>query len=222
MRFIRHIVRYFVAGVFTLLPLVITIAVAIWFSGFVGQYLGQGTFLGGLVKALGLRVMSHDTAAYVIGWLAPLSVIFLLGIFAEMGARKYIHRAVEGLMTKIPIMGSVYGTATQLTEILGKKGEDELKGMRVVYCSFGKQGGAVFLALMPTNERFIYNGMEHYLVLIPTAPLPVGGSLMLVPVESVQPVAMSVEHFMSIYLSMGATGPQYMGKTLATLEPKTV
>jgi len=210
--------RYFLAGVFTLLPLVITIAIAIWFSGYISQYLGQGTFLGDLVKALGLKVSSHETVAYVIGWLAPLSVIFLLGIFAEMGARKYIHRAVEGLMTRIPIMGSVYGTATQLADILGKKGEGELKGMRVVYCSFGTHGGAVFLALMPTNERFTYRGVEHHLVIIPSAPLPVGGSLVLVPVESVQPVSMPVEHFMSVYLSMGATGPQYLGETLAALE----
>ena len=121
-------------------------------------------------------------------------------------------------MSRIPIMGSVYGTATQLADILGKKGEDELKGMRVVYCSFGTHGGAVFLALMPTNERFTYRGVEHHLVIIPSAPLPVGGSLMLVPVESVQPVSMPVEHFMSVYLSMGATGPQYLGETLATLE----
>ena len=59
MKFIRQMGRYFVAGVFTLLPLVITIAVAIWFSGFISKYLGQGTFLGDLVKALGLRVSSH-------------------------------------------------------------------------------------------------------------------------------------------------------------------
>ena len=217
MRFLRQIGRYFVAGIFTLLPLVITIAVAIWVSRVINQHLGHGTFLGELVKALGLRVSSHKTVAFVIGWIAILAVIFLFGVFVEMGARRYIQRAVEGFMRRIPIVGSVYGTATQFVGILGKKGEDELKGMRVVYCSFGKQGGAVFLALMPTNERFIHNGMEHYLVLIPSAPLPVGGSLMLVPVESVQMVAMSVEHFMSIYISMGATGPQYMGGVASAL-----
>ena len=209
--------RYFVAGAFTLLPLVITIAVAIWVSKFLSQHLGQGTFLGELVKTLGLRVSSHKTVAYVVGWVAILSVIFLFGVFVEMGARKYFHRVVDGFMRRIPIVGSVYGTATQFVGVLGRKGEEDLKGMRVVYCSFGKQGGAVFLALMPTNERVLYNGMEHHLVLIPSAPLPVGGSLMLVPVESVQPVAMSVEHFMSVYVSMGATGPQYMGGVASPL-----
>ena len=210
MIFIRKIGRYFLAGVFALLPLVMTIAVAIWVTGFVSQYLGPGTSLGNLVKAFGLKVSSHGTVAYIIGWGAVVSLIFLFGVIVEMGARKYIQRVVEGTIRRIPIIGSVYGTAAQLVDMLDKKGKDELKGMRTVYCSFGGDKGAVFLALMPTNERFTINHMEYHVVLIPTAPVPVGGGLMLVPVDSVRPADISVEHFMSIYLSMGATSPQHM------------
>ena len=215
--FAHQIGRYFLAGVFALLPLVITIAVAIWFTGFIRQYLGSGTFLGGLVKALGLTVSSHKTVAYIIGWVSVLSVILLFGFIVEMGARKYIQRMVEGIMRQIPIIGRVYGTATQLVGILGGKGGDELKGMRVVYCTFGGEKGAVFLALMPTSERFMINNVEHHAVLIPTAPIPVGGSLMLVPVKSIQPADMTVEHFISIYLSMGASGSQYIPKSVSEL-----
>ena len=109
-------------------------------------------------------------------------------------------------MRRIPFVGRVYNTATQLVDIIGKKGEDGLKGMRVVYCSFGGEKGAVFLALMPTAERFLINEIEHQVVLIPTAPVPVGGSLLLAPAD------MPVEDFMSIYLFMGASSSQYISQ----------
>ncbi len=82
--------------------------------------------------------------------------------------------------------------------------------MRVVYRSFGGEKGAVFLALMPTPERFLINEIEHGVVLIPTALVPVGGSLLLVPAGSIQPADMPVEDFVSIYLSMGASSFQYI------------
>jgi uncharacterized membrane protein len=212
MSFVKKLSRYFLAGVFTLLPLVITASVAIWLTGFISQYLGPGTALGGLVKSFGLKVSSQKTIAYIVGWVAVLSVIFLFGLIVEMGARKYIQHTVERIMRRIPFIGRVYGTATQLVDIIGKKGEDGLKGMRVVYCSFGGEKGAVFLALMPTPERFVINEIEHQVVLIPTAPVPVGGSLLLVPADSIQPANMPIEDFMSIYLSMGASSSQYISQ----------
>jgi uncharacterized membrane protein len=36
------------------------------------------------------------------------------------------------------------------------------------------------------------------------------GGLLFVPVDSVKPVDMSIESLMSIYLSMGVTGPQFL------------
>jgi uncharacterized membrane protein len=36
------------------------------------------------------------------------------------------------------------------------------------------------------------------------------GGRLFVPVESMQPVQMSVESLMSVYLSMGVTGPQFL------------
>jgi uncharacterized membrane protein len=47
-------------------------------------------------------------------------------------------------------------------------------------------------------------------VLIPSAPVPVGGSLIFVPAKSVVAADLSVDAFMSIYVSMGVTGPQFL------------
>lgn len=43
------------------------------------------------------------------------------------------------------------------------------------------------------------------MILIPSAPVPVGGNMMLVPSASIQPAEISIEEFMQVYISMGAS-----------------
>jgi len=47
-------------------------------------------------------------------------------------------------------------------------------------------------------------------VVIPTAPMPIGGGLLFVPLEMLRPADVSVEALMSIYVSMGMTAPQFL------------
>ena len=71
-------------------------------------------------------------------------------------------------------------------------------------------GGVGVLALMPSPERFCIDGHDYHVVIVPTAPVPFGGGLLFMPVESVKPAEMSVDGLMSIYVSMGVTTPQFM------------
>jgi len=57
------------------------------------------------------------------------------------------------------------------------------------------------------------NNPSYHAVIIPSAPVPVGGSLIFVPVTSVRPSDLSVDAFMSIYVSMGVTGPQFLAES---------
>ena len=61
--------------------------------------------------------------------------------------------------------------------------------------------------------KFKINKVDYNAVLIPSAPVPFGGSLVLVPSESVQAANLSVEKFINIYLSMGSTGSQFIPKS---------
>jgi uncharacterized membrane protein len=47
----------------------------------------------------------------------------------------------------------------------------------------------------------------YHAVLVPSAPLPVGGCLIYVPAEWVQRADVGVEKLVSIYVSMGVTSP---------------
>ena len=213
----RTFVRCFLVGVIAVLPLVITVGVVIWVSNFFSNMLGPGTVLGGFLKSLGVSVTqgtNNKALAYVVGWLIVLAFIFGLGAFVESGARRLLFDKVDGLAKRIPILGGVYGTVRQLTGMIDAKDRAELKGMRVVFCVFGTDTGAAFLALLPTPELFRIGEIDYHAVLVPTAPVPVGGSLFFVPASSVHASNLSVDAFMSIYVSMGVTGPQFLNTTL--------
>jgi len=207
----KPVLRVFLAGVFAVLPLVITVAVVIWVVGILGDILGPNTVLGRLLERLGgFQFSTNSTLAYVVGWLVVLGAIFVLGLLVQMGAKRLILGAVDTVANGVPLLGAVYGTAKQLVGMMEKKEDADLAGMSVVFCRFGKEPGTLFLALMPTPERFQIAGAEYHAVIIPTAPVPVGGGLVFVPADAVQTADISIDALMSIYVSMGVTGPQFL------------
>ena len=216
---LHTLVRCFVVGVFAVLPLVITVGVVIWVSGFFANLVGPGTVLGGFLQTLGFSVTGNKTLMYGAGWLIVLAVIFSVGALVESGARRFIYGTVDRLAKRVPVLGGVYGTVRQLTGMLDSKEKAELRGMRVVFCVFGSDNGAAFLALLPTPERFRIAEIDYHAVLIPSAPVPVGGSLLFVPVTAVHPADLSVDAFMSIYVSMGVSGPQFLNTSPMEIKP---
>jgi uncharacterized membrane protein len=201
----KTLTRYFLEGLFILLPVALTIAMMTWLVGFLSRQFGPNTFIGGYLKMLGFRVAGDSMAAYLIGWLIVIGIIFLLGFIVDHGARKYIKRTIDLIMERIPLINKLYKISVQIVQMVDKKGSDEFKGMSVVYCFFGGENGTAFLALKPTQQTFVIREVEYNVVLIPTAPVPVGGGLMLVPSASVQPADMPIEDFMQVYISMGAS-----------------
>lgn len=206
----RSLTQTFLAGVFVILPLVITVAVVVWVADFLGGLIGPGTVLGRALGAVGLRFAASATFAYVIGWVIVLAAVFGLGILVRMGAQRFFQDKMDTLAKRVPLLGGVYGTVRQLIGMMDTKGSSEMKGMSVVFCVFGKETGAAFLALLPTPEVFHINDVDYHAVLIPTAPMPMGGSLIFVPKDAVKPANVTVDAFMSIYVSMGMTGPQFL------------
>ena len=210
LKMIRFPLQTFLAGLFTVLPLVVTIAIVVWVGEFLDDYLGPTTHLGRLLSSVGLKIAANETFAYVIGWVMVLGGIFGVGLLMEFGAQRLLRDRVDALFARLPFLGGVYGTVRQLVAMVDKRGQTNLKGMQVVYCKLGGDGGAVLLALMPTPELFRIGEIDYHAVLIPTAPVPVGGALLFVPAASILPSDLSMDAFMSLYVSMGVTGPQFL------------
>lgn len=215
----KRLTRCFLAGLLVVLPAVLTIGIVVWVAGFVQQLIGPGTVIGNGLRSLGLHFVANKSAAYVIGWLFVLAAIFGLGLLTELGAKRFLQRLFDSVAKRVPLLGGIYGTSKQLVAMFDQKNESDMKSMGVVWCFFGKEGGAGVLALMPSPEKFRINGRDYNVVIIPTAPVPFGGALVFMPVESVKPADMSVDALMSIYVSMGITTSQFVKGAGTAIQP---
>jgi uncharacterized membrane protein len=211
--------RCFLAGVFTILPLVITFAVVSWVGDLVLRFLGPSTVIGRALRGVGFQFAANATIAYVIGAAFVIVIIFAIGITIEAGAKNIVQRLLDAVLQRIPIIGSVYGTSKQLVGLVDKKQDANIKGMKAVFCFFGGQTGAGVLAFLVSPERFRINGKDYHIVIVPTSPVPVGGGLLFIPADMVQPADISMEAVMSIYVSMGVSAPNFLPQT-ASLEHK--
>ena len=206
----QRLAQSFLAGTFAVLPVVITVAIMAWVAGFVRQILGPRTLIGDGLTALGLRFVTNDTSAYLIGALLVLGCVLLIGIAVEAGARNLVQRLLDFAIERIPIIGGIYGTSKQLVTLFEKKDPEKIQGMKAVFCFFGEKTGVGVMALLVSPEQYCINGRKYHIVIVPTAPVPFGGGLFFIPVEMVQPADVSVEGLMSIYVSMGVGAAQLL------------
>ncbi len=209
----KRVTACFLAGVLAILPLVVTVAIVMWVANFLQTSVGPNTVVGRYLAKLGVDFLPNTFTPYIAGWILVLGGVFLLGVLVEFGAKAVLSRLADNLFSKIPLIGNIYSTSKQVVEMLDKKEDDALKGMSAVFCSFGQEGGAGVLAFQVSPERYCINSREYHVVIIPTAPVPFGGAMLFVPVESVTPAEMPVDGMMSIYLSMGVSAPQYLAKS---------
>ena len=56
---VNRVVRYFLAGLFAILPLLITVIAITWTLGFLGQLVGPETFLGKQLSNIVVPMLTH-------------------------------------------------------------------------------------------------------------------------------------------------------------------
>lgn len=207
MAFFRKIAQYFLTGILFLLPFIATAVIVIWLVYFLASYLGPGTYIGETLGKIGMRFTQSSVLSYAVGWIVVMGVVFVLGFFIENTSKRWITETFDWLMKSIPAVGMIYGSIRQLVGLMEKKEASDIKNMSAVYCRFG---GTIFLALLPTSDEFLIEEKSFRAVIIPTAPIPFGGAVIMVPKEDVWDAKISVEQLLSFYVSMGITAKDYI------------
>lgn len=200
----RGIVSTFLAGFLVILPVVITLWIMGWAAGTLRDFVGPETYVGENLRFLGLRFVANNTVATVIGWALVIVAIWLLGLFVKSTARFQVIERFNRALNHVPVIRTVYGPVSQVVGMLRQQDREELKAMSVVYCKFGENQGAGFLALLASEAHFRFGEQDCRLVYIPTSPLPMTGGLIFVPVPALYRVEMTIEALMQVYFSMGA------------------
>lgn len=205
-----RILRIFAAGALAALPLIATVLLLMFFIRMVIDWLGPNSALGGLLTSLGLGVAGSEWVGYAIGLAIVVLILFVLGLLVERGLQKGFASVINAVVRRIPVVRTIYDTIRNFVELLSKRDESALSTMRPVWCHFGGPGGVSALALLSSPEPVKIDGKPCYAVIVPTAPVPIGGGLLYVPTEWISPAEVSMEALTSIYVSMGMTSPQYI------------
>ena len=214
---VRTLLRIFVTGALAALPLAATLLIFAWAARFLIRWLGPESAVGRVLVSIGLGVGASEVVGYAIGVAIVAAAIFGLGLLVEAGLQRSFASVVNALLLRIPVVGTVYDLMKRMVGLLRAQDEsgngNGTKAMSAVWCHFGgpqAEGNCVALALLGSDSPVLINGQRCVAVLIPTAPVPVGGGLLYVPEHWVTPAEVGVEAVTSIYVSMGLTSPQYL------------
>jgi len=203
-----RLTRTFIAGLLVILPIVLTIVLVVWVANIVITFVGPNSVVGSILITLGFGFSASTWVAYLAGILIVALCIYLLGLIVQSRLEHSVHNIIGNVMQRIPLIGYIYDMAKRLIAIVERKDDGGFKGMRPVWCFFGGDGGVAVLGLLPSTDIVALNGVDYHVVLVPSAPVPVGGALVYVPVKWVKPADIGIEGLMSLYVSMGVTARQ--------------
>jgi uncharacterized membrane protein len=208
----RHLLRIFLTGLLAALPLAATMLVFVWGARLLYAWLGPGSFFGGLLVSIGLGVTGSEVVGYLFGVAIVVLGIFALGLLVQTRLRGVMAAAVDNVMQRIPLVRNVYDMIRKFVELVSQRDTPGTRSMSPVWVHFGGPGHAAVLGLLSTPEPVPVGDELCLAVLVPTAPVPVGGALLYVPQSWVTPAPVGVEGLTSIYVSMGVTSQQHLGR----------
>jgi uncharacterized membrane protein len=211
-RSLRQLTRTFVTGLLAALPLFVTAAVFIWLGQLLYAWLGPSSLVGKVFVSLGIGLSGSVMLGYVLGAFIIVMGVFALGLLVEAELQRGLARLVNAVVRRIPLVRNVYDLIRRFVDMLSQGEEDGLKTMSPVWCRFGDSGGVKVLALLSSPDPVEIDGQRHLAVLVPTAPVPVGGGLLYVREDWVTPADVGMDGLTSIYVSMGVTSSQVLGR----------
>jgi uncharacterized membrane protein len=192
---------YFLTGVIVTAPITITIFL-VW------QFL---TFLD--THVAGLLPQRYNPETYLpfslpgLGLLLMLAFLTLVGMLTAGLAGRTLVRLGERLLSRMPIVRSVYGTLKQIFEtVLAQKSRSFRE---VVLVEYPRRGvGAIGFVTGPTRGEIQARSQEEMVnVFLPTTPNPTSGFLLFVPRRDLIHLDMTIEEGMKMVISGGIVGP---------------
>lgn len=209
--FFSTLVRFFLTGVASLLPLVVTVFVVTWVLKIADGYIGPSSQFGRfLVTLVG---DSYKYPGYIVGYLVVGLLIILLGFLVTRATVGRVRSAIDGTFARIPLVGKIYAGVGQVVELFGKKDDS----------SFGRFGGVGYVrignfrmvGLLTSGERYTTpDGRDHLLIFIPNSPIPMTGFNILVPVRDFHLLDIAVEDMIKLLMSLGILGPQVLKQSI--------
>ena len=199
--------KYFVTGLLILVPLAITI----WVLNLIISTMDQSLLL------LPERWRPEAVVGFHIpglGTILTLLFIFLTGLATRNFIGKRIVWAWEGLLTRIPVVRSIYSSVKQVSDTLfSSSGNAFRKALLVQYPREGCWTIG-FLTGVPGGDVRNHLRGDYVSLYIPTTPNPTSGFFLMVPRADTIELEMNVDEALKYIVSMGVVSPEYFEKKL--------
>jgi uncharacterized membrane protein len=194
--------RKFIAGLFVLIPAMITVLAIAWFFRLVD----------GILEPVYFRVLGYHTPG--LGFVSAVVLVFIVGIISTNVFGKKIILFFERIFLNIPVFKSFYTAVKQLVDAFSPESQTS-SFKKVVIIEYPRKGTYVFGFL--TKESTVLadkSGKESDLraVYVPTNNLYLG-EIVLVPEGDVFATDIPVDEGIRIILSGGIAAPQRIGQS---------
>jgi uncharacterized membrane protein len=143
-----------------------------------------------------------------LGVVLTALVILVTGLLARNIIGQRLVRAWEALLSRIPIVRSIYSSVKQVSDtILSPNGNAFRKAMLVQYPRPGVWTIA-FQTGSPSPEVRSHVPVDMVSVYVPTTPNPTSGFFLMMPRDQVVELKMTVDEALKYVVSMGVVAPE--------------
>jgi uncharacterized membrane protein len=203
----RRLQHYFITGLLVWLPMGVTVWILMWLVGML-----DGIFLAVLGAADAVIPGMHVVAEKLrnvpgLGVILVAVVIFGTGVFVANMFGQWWVRQWDSLMTRIPVVRSIYTSVKQVADTLfSGSGHAFSKALLVQY---PRQGiwTIAFLTGKPAGEVASHLAGDFVSVYVPTTPNPTSGFFLMLHRSDVVELKMSVDDALKYVISMGVVAP---------------
>ena len=199
--------QYFITGLLVWLPMGVTVWVLLWLLGILdGIFLGVLSAAEAMVPALGplANRLRHIPG---LGVILVAIVILGTGLFVANMFGQWWLRQWHRLMTRIPVVRSIYSSVKQVSDTLfSGNGQAFSKALLIQYPRAGAWTIA-FVTGKPEGEVSCHLQGDFVSVYVPTTPNPTSGFFLMVPRADVVELNMSVDEALKYVISLGVVAP---------------
>lgn len=191
----KDIRKIFLTGLLVLIPIVGTLALIGWLFNLV-----DAVFRVPIEKIIGFRIIG-------IGFILTICIICATGVFATNYLGKEIIRFVEEILSKIPLVNTIYLSLKKLIDTMFMKKTSEFKN--TVLIQYPSKG--IYTIGFVTEDAYEEieekAGEKMKSIFIPTTPNPTSGMFVMVPIKDIVPLDLSVEVAIKMIVSGGILLP---------------
>lgn len=200
--------KYLIAGLLVWLPLAITIWVL---HSVLGLLDGVFAWLLSASQAV-LPAAAHSPLEMLkqipgLGVIVMVVGLLLTGMFATNIVGQWWLSQGSRLLTKIPIVKSIYSSVKQVSDTLFSSSGNAFREAVLVQYPRAGSWTIAFVTGRPGGEAAEHLGGDYLSLYVPTTPNPTSGFFLMVPRVDVIALGMSVDEALKYIISMGVVAP---------------